>query len=313
MLRGASVFLMLAGFFLSSYSHDSADDKDKHIVWLEQVKQEAHDIVWIDHDFTFSELQVLLNYTCLAFALQYVERAMHKESAFIMSSAVYAHAHHDEMAEKPELLRMVERSISRFRNYMQAKKIISETFFNLDSTLQLPGNEHLARTMKAMAEHATRLIRLFCLCKEEAIGEQLEQANESLKKSAHYTAALAGTYRGLLEKVQETGELLGCPNRVYMIDVLEKYATSLSLENTINPVLKGYAAVWQETMNVQEFGALAFYIYYTVVYDGMKARQCDALYFKPLFEDNCVVSVDETSGMLTTPVNDKNNKFFMGE
>ena len=61
---------------------------------------------------------------------------------------------------------------------------------------------------------------------------------------------------------------------------------------------------------MQQFGTFTFYIYFKVVYDGMKEKNIENTYFGLLFPENCMISVDPETKQIKEPLVDKTMPFF---
>lgn len=298
------IFLFL---FIFSSLHSFQGVEENRIALLTTIQREAENIIW-QQKLTPEQLQLLLNYCCCSYALVLDELKLVQESAFILPMAWHMRYNNEEPMITPENLLTLERSFIRFSNLYKARAILRTALENFSKELEKTENKIIQDIIKQMKNHCTHLVTYFSNQESQAIEKALEDAATILAHAGNSFAKTSGTYTSLYEKTYPLS--YKNPN-AHSLETLE---TALILMPTIAQeyyqAMHATDLIEKQTKNVQEFGALAFYIYYKVTYDGMKQRGIDDKYFGMLFENNILISTDPKTRTLKEPIFDTNIPFF---
>jgi hypothetical protein len=275
---------------------------------LNTIKEEANHIIWQNNALTPEQLNMLLNFSCISFALVQAEHKLQEEAQFILHMAWYFRYDHEQFFENPEHLQTISRSIMRFKNLLKAKHILKESFEALEDTIdQEPQHQNLLVVTNEMIRHTTGLIKNFAGQETNAIDEILKECIELIDGASTKLNNWVSIYQRLIDG---TYSLEAHPDlELAKIEIAHEGAES-NIAQQAKQIMEATEYTAQTIKQVQSFGALAFYIYYKVTYDGMIERNYDERYFMSAFEDNCVLSSDPHSHKLKEPLDDTNVPLF---
>lgn len=278
------------------------------IALLNTIKQEAEQTIWQDNKLSPEQLNMLLNLSCISFAIVQAEHKLQEEAQFILHMAWYFRYDHEQFFENPEHLQTIERSITRFRNLLKAKHILRESFTSLMKAIeQESAHQNLLEIVNAITQHTTQLVEQFAHQETEAVDEVLKECIEILNNASSIMHMCSGTYQALVDgsyPLEHHQDI-----ELAKIEIAHQGAES-TIAQQAKQALEATEYTTQVTKQVQSFGALAFYIYYKVTYDGMMDRGFDEQYFMSIFEDNCIVSTEPESHKLKEPMGDTNLPLF---
>jgi len=275
---------------------------------LNDIKQEAEKLIWQHNTLTPEQLNMLLNFSCISFALVQAEHKLQEEAQFILHMAWYFRYDHEQFFENPEHLQTIGRSITRFKNLLKAKHILKESFEALEETIDHePKHQNLLVVVNEMIHDTTALIKNFAKQETDTIDEILKECIEMLDSTSTKLNKWTNTYQRLIDG---TYSLEAHPDlELAKIEIAHEGAES-AIAQQAKQVLEATEFTNQSIRQLQSFGALAFYIYYKITYDGMLERNFDERYFMSAFEDNCVVASDPSSHKLKEPLGDTNVPLF---
>ncbi|MEX0940784.1 MAG: hypothetical protein WDZ41_05480 [Candidatus Babeliales bacterium] len=273
---------------------------------LRAMQQEAAAVVW-EANLSPEQLQILLNFTCVTYALINTEHQLQEEGKFIAHMGLQCRYNNDQLLENVDHFSMFERSIDRFRNLLKAKHILGQAYLDLDDVIQNSENNRLLTVIDIIAQHASHLINYIAKQEDKSINQLLNKSIALFKPTQSSIAMTGGTYQALIDNSYPFDD--STKTEVQKITLAQSLAQTTLIEN-VQKLLTVVDSVSTVMQQMQEFGSLIFYIYYKTIYDGMQERAIDIEYFVPLFEDNCVVALDPTTKILKDPFTDNNLPFF---
>lgn len=301
-------YLSLFFIFYNLTSFCQQDIVGARIEQLNTIKEKAERVIWHNSTLTPEQLNMLLNFSCVSFALVQAEHKLQEEAQFILHMAWYFRYDHEQFFENPEHLQTIGRSITRFKNLLKAKHILKESFEALEEAIeQDPQHQNLLVIVNEMIQHTTELIQNFARQETETIDEILKECIDMLNSTSASMSNWSNIYQRLIDG---TYLLEAHPDiELAKIEIAHEGAES-NIAQQAKQVLEATEYTAQATKQIQSFGALTFYIYYKVTYDGMIERDFDEQYFMSAFEDNCIISTNTESHKLKEPLGDTNVPLF---
>lgn len=295
------VFLII--LILGNLLADQKDIIGLRITFINTIKREAQHAIWTKNSLTPEQLQILLNFTCVSFDLINAEHKLQEEAMFILLMSWHLRYDREKFINGSEHLLTVERSFERFRNLLKAQQILTQAYEDLEKTINKQENQALADVANTMQSHATQLINYFSSAQSQEIKQILIDSAKHITQTISSLHGGSQTFQALIEGAYPFEHPLN--KELQTIELAQKLVES-SVAPQSKKLLEVSESIWQETKHIQTFGALVFYIYYKITYEGMLERALDDSYFSMLFENNCLISGDKKTNKLKEPLVDTN-------
>jgi hypothetical protein len=282
------IFIMLAYSNLIISNTPITDIVGNRFTIINTIQREAHHTIWNTNSLTPEEMQLLLNVTCIAFAIVNAEHKLQEEANLILSTAWYFRYDQGSfLNNSSENLLSVERSLERFKNILKAKHILKQAQDEIEKQIRQPEHKALEAITDMMEKHAMQLITYFSRSQGAPIKQALTQCAENLSKIASILKISSESYQELIE---DTYALKGQYNtELQTLEIIHHLAES-RIVHQAKQIFKSTEYLAHTIKQIQEFGALVFYIYYKITYEGMVNRVIDEKYFSMIFDENCLIS-----------------------
>lgn len=309
-MKKTIILLIVAHIGIALSENTLNNDNDivgNRISLLNTIQREADLAIWNKNSLTPEQMQLLLNFSCIAFTIVNAEHKLQEEATFILNMSWYFRYDQESFINNSEHLLTVERSFERFRNLLKAKHTLKQAYGQIEQCINQPENNALADVAQTMAHHATQLVKHFSLAQGSSIKQALTDSMEQLKEAHSMLQMGSGKYQALIEDAYPFEHPYD--KELQTMEIAQALAES-TIAQQAKQVLQTTEYITNETKQIQGFGALVFYIYYKATYEGMLERTVDENYFSMFFEDNCLISGNSKTHALKEPMVDSNIPLF---